>query len=70
MKIKIAVEARVSADRKRCLETCPGFDEYASAMGPDAGFRGCRRYNVLLNGRDHLGRPLRCRACLKGEVKP
>ena len=70
MKIKIAVEARVSADRKRCLEMCPGSSWRWSPM--DDVVRTvpfCSAYGYHLDI-DHLGRPLRCRACLRAEVKP
>ena len=63
MKIKTAVEARVSADRKRCLGSCQGHDSRWD------GTDSCALFDVDLRF-DSLGRPLRCAECLKNEVKP
>jgi len=60
MKIKIAVEAKVSADRKRCLDTCWWLVRH---------YPWCRAFHADLQS-DPLGRPLRCRACLRNEVRP
>jgi hypothetical protein len=62
MKIRVVVPARVSADRKRCLKTCPGFELLY------AGNWWCCTFGPTLLT-DHLNRPLRCRACLRNEVK-
>lgn len=65
MKIKIAVEARVSADRKLCLMTCPWM-VWPDWFETDYVCQACGFVLKL----DPLGRPLRCRACLRAEVKP
>ena len=59
MKIKIAVDARVSADGKRCLESCQWFRD-------DSWGRWCEIYGCDL--KCDPGRPLRCRACMRAEV--
>ena len=65
MKIKIAVEARIDArDRRRCLTTCERFHGYPFSDG-----HWCDVYDMDLDEDSH-GRPLRCRECLRSEVKP
>ena len=61
MKIKIATEARVSADGKRCLESCQWFR--ASPQGVWCEMHGC---DLKLD----FDGPIRCRACLRAEVPP
>jgi len=66
MKIKVAVEARIDArDRRRCMESCPWFRKYPFAEG---NF-WCEAYCADLAA-PSLYRPLRCRMCLRNEVRP
>jgi hypothetical protein len=64
MKVRIVVEAKVSADRKRCLESCGWL------VWPNAdSHQFCAAFGPMLKT-DRNGYSLRCRACIRNEVKP
>lgn len=66
MKIQVAVEARVDArDRRRCLTTCEWCTQDESFVNK----AWCELYAKWMKT-DSYGRPLRCRECLRREVKP
>ena len=75
MKIKIAVEARVSRDGKYCLISCP---HYVWGWKGEYSYNYCDAFGLPLGDDSSAsarpgvagGRPLRCRECIAREVKP
>ncbi|MFA4971325.1 MAG: hypothetical protein WC683_01845 [bacterium] len=63
MKVKVAVEASVSLDRKRCGR-CSWW-VWRSSFEQDF----CDLFGWPIS-KDSRGRPLRCRKCIVREVKP